>query len=93
MSEAELLAVFSSVPSSQTPYVADGWPITEFLAANAVAGSKSEAARLIRGGGVSVNGQRISDEKARLRPQDAIHGHYFVVRKGKKDNFLVRVLE
>ncbi|HLG55814.1 MAG TPA: tyrosine--tRNA ligase [Vicinamibacterales bacterium] len=92
MSEAELLEVFGSVPSSQTAYLADGWPITEFLAAHAVVGSKSEAARLIRGGGLSVNGRRISDEKARLRPEDAIHGHYFVVRKGKKDNFLVRVL-
>jgi len=91
MTEAELLEVFSSVPSSETRYEADGWPITEFLAAQAVVGSKSEAARLIRGGGVSVNGRRISDEKARLRPEDAIHGHYFLVRKGKKDNFLVRV--
>jgi hypothetical protein len=33
-----------------------------------------------------------SDEKARLRPEDALHGRYFVIRKGKKDNFLVRVL-
>ena len=44
-----------------------------------------------RGGGISVNGERITDEKARLRPEDAIHGRYFVIRKGKKDNFLVRV--
>jgi len=92
MSEAEFLDVFSSVPSSQIPFLAEGWAITEFLASNAVVGSKSEAARLIRGGGVSVNGNRIADEKTRLRPEDAIHGQYFVVRKGKKDNFLVRVL-
>jgi tyrosyl-tRNA synthetase len=91
MSEAELLAVFSSVPSSEAGYLADGWPITEFLAANSVVASKSEAARLIRGGGVSVNGRRISDEKARLLPDEALHGRYFIVRKGKKDNYLVRV--
>jgi tyrosyl-tRNA synthetase len=91
MTEAELLEVFSSVPSSETPYAADGWPIAEFLAGNAVVGSKSEAARLVRGGGIYVNGQRVTDEKARLRPDQAIQGRYFVVRKGKKDNFLVRV--
>jgi tyrosyl-tRNA synthetase len=91
MSEAELLAVFSSVPSSEARYLADGWSITEFLAANSVVASKSEAARLIRGGGVSVNGRRISDEKARLLPDEALHGRYFIVRKGKKDNYLVRV--
>jgi tyrosyl-tRNA synthetase len=92
MSEAQLIEVFGSVPSSEIRLVADGWAITDFLTANAVVGSKSEAARLIRGGGLSVNGERVSDEKARLRPEHAIHGRYFVIRKGKKDNFLVRVL-
>jgi len=91
MSEGELLQVFSSVPSSQTSYRADGWPITEFLSSNAVTGSKGEAARLIKGGGIYINGERVVDERSRVLPGQAIHGRYFVVRKGKKDNFLVRV--
>jgi tyrosyl-tRNA synthetase len=91
MSESELLQVFSSVPSSQTPYRSEGWLVTEFLASNAVTGSKGEAVRLIKGGGIYVNGQRVVDEKLRVSPSDAMHGRYFVVRKGKKDNFLVRV--
>ena len=92
MSEAQLLEVFSSVPSSDMKLAADGWAIADFLASNAVVGSKSEATRLIRGGGLSVNGERVSDEKTRLRPQDAIHGRYFVIRKGKRENYLVRLL-
>ena len=92
MSASELAEVFGSVPSAETPYRSDGWPITEFLSVNAVAGSKGEAARLIRGGGISVNGRRVSDEKTRLRPEEAMHGRYFVVRKGKRDNFLVRIV-
>jgi len=92
MSEGELLQVFSSVPSSQMLFKTDGWIVTEFLASTAVTGSKGEAARLIRGGGIYVNGERVVDEKARLRPEDGIQGQYFVVRKGKKDNFLVRVV-
>jgi len=91
MSEGELLQVFSSVPSSQTPYRSEGWPVTEFLVANAVTGSKGEAARLIKGGGIYINGQRVVDEKSRVIPDDAMHARYFVVRKGKRDNFLVRV--
>jgi len=91
MSEGELLQVFSSVPSSQTPYRSEGWLVTDFLASNAVTGSKSEAVRLIKGGGVYINGQRVVDEKSRVFPEDAMHARYFVVRKGKKDNFLVRV--
>jgi tyrosyl-tRNA synthetase len=46
---------------------------------------------LIKGGGIYINGQRVADEKARVSPGDAMHARYFVVRKGKKDNFLVRV--
>jgi tyrosyl-tRNA synthetase len=92
MSEAQLLEVFSSVPSSDMKLVADGWAIADFLASNAVVGSKSEATRLIRGGGLSVNGERVSDEKTRLRPEHAIHGRYFVIRKGKRENYLVRLL-
>jgi tyrosyl-tRNA synthetase len=91
MSEGELLQVFSSVPSSQTPYRSEGWLVTDFLATNAVTGSKSEAVRLIKGGGVYINGQRVVDEKSRVSPGDAMHARYFVVRKGKKDNYLVRV--
>ena len=91
MSEGELLQVFSSVPSSQTPYRSEGWLVTDFLASNAVTASKSEAVRMIKGGGVNINGQRVVDEKSRVSPEDAMHARYFVVRKGKKDNFLVRV--
>jgi len=91
MSEGELLQVFSSVPSSQTRHRPEGWLVTDFLASNAVTGSKGEAVRLIKGGGIYINGQRVADEKARVSPGDAMHERYFVVRKGKKDNFLVRV--
>ena len=92
MSVSDLLQVFPNVPSSTTAYVADGWPIVEFLSSAGVTSSKSEAARLIRGGGIYVNDRRVTDEKGRLRPDEAIEGELFVVRKGKKDNYLVRIL-
>jgi hypothetical protein len=38
-----------------------------------------------------VNDRRITDEKERLDPAQAIEGQLFVVRKGKKDNFLIRI--
>ena len=92
MTVSELREVFASVPSSETEHQADGWLITDFLATNAVAASKGEAARLIRGGGISVNGRRVPDERWRIRPEDAMHGEYFVIRKGKRDNYLVRIV-
>jgi tyrosyl-tRNA synthetase len=91
MSVSELLQVFPNVPSSNAAYVADGWPIVELLSAAGVTTSKGEATRLIRGGGLYVNNRRITDEKERLHPDQAIEGQVFVIRKGKKENFLIRI--
>ena len=92
MSVSQLLQVFPSVPSSTTAHSLDGWLIVELLAASGVTPSKGEATRLIRSGGIYVNGRRITDEKLRLRPDDAVEGQLFVVRKGKRDNFLIRIV-
>ncbi len=92
MSVSQLLEVFPNVPSSTTAFASDGWPIVELLASSRVTPSKGEATRLIRSGGIYVNGRRITDEKLRLRPDDAVEGQLFVVRKGKRDNFLIRIV-
>ena len=93
MSVKELLQVFPNVPSSSTLYSVHGWPIVDFLSSNGVTSSKSEATRLIRSGGIYVNDHRITDEKRRLTPDEAIEGELFVVRKGKRDNYLVRIVK
>ena len=91
MSKPELLEVFNNVPSSRAVLRDLGSPITDFLTATNVTSSKSEATRLIRSGGIYVNDERVTDEKRLLTPADALQGEYFVVRKGKKDNFLIRI--
>jgi tyrosyl-tRNA synthetase len=93
MSVSQLLQVFPNVPSSTTAFDTDGWSIVDLLAASRVTQSKGEATRLIRSGGIYVNGRRIADEKLRLRPDDAVEGQLFVVRKGKRDNFLIRIVQ
>jgi tyrosyl-tRNA synthetase len=92
MSVAELLQIFPNVPSCDLAPVAAGWLVPELLTAAGVASSKSEAVRLVKGGGVSINGRRLADEKERLTQADAIEGRIFVIRKGKRDNFLVRLI-
>ena len=91
MSVRELLQVFPNVPSTTIAYDAGGWRLVSLLTDAGVTTSNSEATRLIRSGGIYVNDRRVTDEKARLSPGDAIDGQLFVVRKGKKDNFLIRV--
>ena len=92
MSISELLQVFPNVPSSDAAYTADGWPVVELLSSAGVTSSKSEATRLIKGGGIYINSRRVTDEKECVKPDQAIEGQLFVVRKGKRDNFLIRII-
>ena len=86
----QIKQLLANVPSSTIAY-AVSWPVVELLASAGVTSSKGEATRLIRGGGIYVNDRRITDEKEHLTPDQAIEGQVFVVRKGKKDNFLVHI--
>jgi tyrosyl-tRNA synthetase len=92
MSVEDLLQIFPNVPSTSIAYCADGWRLVSLLTEAGVTQSNSEAGRLIRNGGIYVNDQRVGDDKARLSPDQAIGGEVFVVRKGKKENFLLRVV-
>jgi tyrosyl-tRNA synthetase len=91
MSESELLQVFCSSPSLETAWLHDDWPVRDFLAAIGITASKGEATRLIKGGGLYVNDERVTDEKQVLTLTQALLGGFFIVRKGKKDVFLVRI--
>jgi len=90
----DVLAVFEDVPSTALPIDAlgtDGIGIVDLVARVQLAASKSEARRLVQSGGVYVNNRRIADVNARLLRNDAIGGALFVVRKGQKQNHLVRI--
>ena len=91
MTVRELLEVFGNVPSKEVGHEPDGWRLVNLLTDVGLTTSNSEATRLIRNGGIYVNERRITDEKERLRAEQAIEGQLFVVRKGKKDNFLIRI--
>jgi tyrosyl-tRNA synthetase len=91
MSVRELLEMFANVPSTSVAHQQDGWRVVNLLTDIGLTTSNSEATRLIRSGGVYVNERRVTDEKARLSVDEAIEGQLFVVRRGKKDNMLVRI--
>jgi len=91
MSASALLEVFPNVPSKTVGYDPDGWRLSALLTDAGVTSSNSEATRLIRSGGIYVNSRRVTDEKERLTPDQAIEGKLFLIRKGKKENFLVKI--
>jgi tyrosyl-tRNA synthetase len=88
---ADILTVFEDAPSTEIEMPAEGVGVAELLARVKLASSKSEAVRLLKSGVVYVNNARVGDEKARLTAADAIGGELFILRKGKKDQHIVRL--
>jgi tyrosyl-tRNA synthetase len=89
----DIMTVFEDAPSTNFPLAAEGVTAVELLTATKLAPSKSEAMRLVKGGGVYVNNGRVADEKARFTAADAIGGEIFVLRKGRKDQHIVRLVK
>jgi tyrosyl-tRNA synthetase len=88
-----LLAIVDDVPSMSIAGVefdGDGVSIVDMVS-RAAGASKSEARRLVQQGGVSVNDRKISDANARLTRADAIDGRVFLLRKGARQRFVIRV--
>ncbi|MDO8407802.1 MAG: tyrosine--tRNA ligase [bacterium] len=69
----------------------DGYPLTDALVAGGLAPSKSEAARLIKGKGITLSGLPITDPEQKLYPGDLSTGHA-LIRRGKQ-GVLVLVLK
>ena len=91
----DVLAIFADVPAtevSSTLLVGEGMLIVDLAVLARIASSKSEARRLVQGGGVYVNNRKIADISARINADLAIGGRVLVVRKGARQNHLVKIV-
>jgi tyrosyl-tRNA synthetase len=74
---------------------ADEFPcnVLDFLAVKTgVFPSKGEARKMVQGGGVSLNKEKIGDINREIGPDDIINGHYILAQKGKKNYFIINVI-
>ena len=53
--------------------------------------SKGELRKLIAGGGVSLNKEKLSDHEQLISTGDLLGNRYLLVQKGKKNYFLITV--
>lgn len=86
LDEATLQAALAEVPSLRVT-AAPGQPLpplVDLLAGTGIVPSKSAARRAIAEGGAYVNNRKIADEDARPGAQDAVHGRFLVLRRGKR---------
>jgi tyrosyl-tRNA synthetase len=90
----DVLAVFEDVPSTDVAIAdlgVDGVGLVDLVAKTGLAPSKGEARRLVQSGGIYVNNRRAADVQQRLKREDAVGGAVFILRKGQKQNHLVRL--
>ncbi|NNF27495.1 MAG: tyrosine--tRNA ligase, partial [Gemmatimonadetes bacterium] len=94
LSADEIGDIFSDVPSSTVPRdrLAGGLDLVTLMAESGAASSKGEARRLISGGGVYLNAQRVEDAPLLLAEDHVLHGRFVVLRVGKKRYHLIEVV-
>ena len=90
--EDVFLSVFEGVPQFELSWSDPDKDVLELLAVETgVFDSKGEARRLISGGGVSINKQKISGIDHRVTKGDFINKKYLLVQKGKKNYYLIKI--
>lgn len=77
---------------SELPFteVKTGHSVVAVLVSLGLASSNTEARRFVEQGGVYVNGQQCTTDKA-LTQDDTIDGHHLIVRRGKNANGIVQL--
>ncbi len=94
LSVSDLKDIFEDVPStalSKTMFEGDGMGVLNLCTETGITTSNGEARRLIRQGGLFINGENISDENATLALSNLIENELLVLRKGKRNFHLVQV--
>ncbi len=92
LDEKTLLDVFEGVPQFQVDKskFEVGIPVLDLLASEtSVFPSKGEARKMIQGGGVSINKEKISDPAAVIGPDALLNGKYILAQRGKKNYYLI----
>lgn len=92
LSEAQVLEIFEGIPQFTISKAAlrEGTDAATLLAeSSAVFASKGEAKKLIQGGGVAVNKEKLKDPSDKLTMSDLLNDRFIIVQKGKKNYYLL----
>ncbi|MDZ4669107.1 MAG: tyrosine--tRNA ligase [bacterium] len=92
LSEETFLEIFDGVPQFQLSKneLANGIAVLDLLAEKTqVFPSKSEAKKMLQGGGVSMNKHKIADLNLTVNASHLMNEKYLMIQKGKKNYFLL----
>jgi len=89
------LSVFEGVPQFDIDMevLRKGVAFSELAAEKSeVFPSKGELRRTVKGGGVSLNKEKIEDSEVIIDSSQLINGKYLLVQKGKKNYFIIKAV-
>ena len=91
LDEATLLNVFEGVPTFKVAKdtVCGSKAVDLFAETTKCFASKSEMRKLVNGGGVSLNKEKMTDAEYKITSEDLLDGKYLLVQRGKKNYFLI----
>jgi len=91
----EIKDIFDDVPSSNFSFAeieSEKTNIADFLISNQIFTGKGEARRMIDSGGIYINNEKISQSDLVVSKEHSIDGKFIVVRKGKKNYYLINLI-
>ena len=91
LDEETLLQVFEGVPQFRVSRAElEGMPFIELAAEKTqIFPSKGECRKMVQGGGVSLNKEKVTDPQRPITAEDLIAGKYLLAQRGKKNYYLV----
>jgi len=91
LNEEQLLQVMEGVPTIKVSKekIAEGTDIITFLSESGIFPSKGEARKMLQGGGISINKNKIDATELLLKDIELLNDKYFLIQKGKRNYYLV----
>ena len=95
LSEELFLDIFDGVPQFEISKseIDNGISVIDFVAEKtSIFPSKGEARKMIQGGGVAINKNKIEDLELKIDATHLINSKYILIQKGKKNYFVIKAI-
>lgn len=87
LSAKQIEQSFKNMPQHQAAALPENLAI--WLVDTGIINSRRQSREFIENGAISINGEKIVDTDYTLQAEEAIDGQYFIIRRGKKNYYLV----